>query len=178
VPLGCDAPAAATCLLGVDVSQKVRHDCGVDEGANIGGSEPWPWRWSLRWKRELPDAAAAYAKTGSGKALARESDRLDTAARHRGVTPLTSQLSESHAALAAQLRAEGFDPAKMRLPPEQWFVAADGLRTVRALAEHVAANLNAFKQPNPILRDLKAAEALLVAAEAAGVRFHFTKTSL
>jgi hypothetical protein len=129
-------------------------------------------------EKELPDAAAAYAKAGSGKALARESDRLDTAARHRGVTPLTSLLSESPAALAAQLRAEGFDPAKMRLPPEQWFVAADGLRTVRALAEHVAANLNAFKQPNPILRDLKAAEALLVAAEAAGVRFHFTKTSL
>jgi hypothetical protein len=129
-------------------------------------------------EKELPDATAAYAKAGTGKALARESDRLDTAARHRGVTPLTSLLSESHAALAAQLQAEGFDPAKMRLPPEQWFAAAQGLKTVRALAEHVEANLNAFKQPNPILRDLKAAEALLVAAEAAGVRFHFTKTSL
>src|SRR5438270_10543284 len=69
-------------------------------------------------EKELPGAAAAYAKAGSGKALARESDRLDTAARHRGVAPPTSLLSESQAALAAQLRAEGFDPAKTRLPPE------------------------------------------------------------
>jgi hypothetical protein len=131
-------------------------------------------------ERELADgaAAAAYAKSGSGKALARESDRIDSAARRKGVTPPTSLLSESTAALAAQLREQGFDPAKMRLPPEQWFAAADGLKTVRALAEHVGANLNDFKQPNPILRDLKAAEALLAAAEAAGVRFHFTKTNL
>ena len=34
-------------------------------------------------------------------------------------------------ALAAQLQAEGFDPAKMRLPLEQWYPAADGLKTVR-----------------------------------------------
>jgi hypothetical protein len=65
----------------------------------------------------------------------------------------------------------------MRLPPEQWFSAAEGLKTVRALAEYVTAKLNDFKQPNPILRDLKAAETLLAAAEAAGVRFHFTKTT-
>jgi hypothetical protein len=66
----------------------------------------------------------------------------------------------------------------MRLPPEQWYSATDGLKTVRALAEHVTANMNDFKQPNPILRDLKAAESLLSAAEAAGVRFHFTKRTL
>ena len=129
-------------------------------------------------EKDLPEAVAAYAKTGSGKALARESDRLDTAARARHVTPLTSLLSESQAALAAQLKEEGFDPAKMRLPPEQWYSAADGLKTVRALAEHVTANMNNFKQPNPILRDLKAAEALLAQADAAGVRFHFTKISV
>ena len=81
-------------------------------------------------------------------------------------------------ALAEQLKADGFDPTKMRLPSEQWFPAADGLKTVRALAEYVAARLNDFKQPNPILRDLKASETLLVAADAAGVGFHFTKTNL
>lgn len=128
-------------------------------------------------EKPLPEALAAYARGGTGKALAREADRLDTAARGRHVTPITSLLSESQAALAEQLRSEGFDPAKMRLPPEQWYSAADGLKTVRALAEHVTANLNDFKQPNPILRDLKAAESLLAEADAAGVRFHFTKTS-
>ena len=129
-------------------------------------------------ERELPGAAAAYAKAKPGKALARESDRLDSAARRRGVTALTSLLSEDPAALAEQLRADGFDPAKMRLPPEQWFPPAEGLKTVRALAGHVEANLNDFKQPNPILRDLKAVEALLAAAEVAGVRFHLTKTTI
>lgn len=129
-------------------------------------------------ERPVPDAAAAYAKGRTGKALARESDRLEAAARRRAVTGLAGFLSENPADLAAQLVADGFDPAKMRLPPELWFAAAEGLKTVRALAEHVGANLNDYKQPNPILRDLKAAEALLAAAEAAGVRFHLTRTVL
>jgi hypothetical protein len=127
---------------------------------------------------ELADASAAYAKAKAGKALARETDRLDLAARTRKVPQITSLLSESQAALIAQMKESGLDPAKMRIPPEQWYPAADGLTTVRALAEHVTARMNDFKQPNPILRDLKAAEALLAAAEAAGVRFHFTKTEM
>ena len=127
-------------------------------------------------EKELSAAIAGYAKAGSGKALARESDRLDYVARRRGVSPLTSLLSESQAVLAAQLREEGFDPSKMRLAPELWFPAADGLKTVRTLAEYVTANMNDFKQPNPILRDLKAVEALLITADAANIRFHFSKT--
>jgi hypothetical protein len=128
-------------------------------------------------EKDLP-ATAAYVKAGTGKALAREADRLDSAARRRDVATPTSLLSESQAALMAQMQANGLDPSKMRLPPEMWYSAADGLKTVRALAEYVAARLNDFKQPNPILRDLKAAETLLVAADAAGVKFHFTKTEL
>ena len=128
-------------------------------------------------EKELPESAA-YAKSGTGKALARESDRIDTAARRRSVAQMTAFLSESQAALIAQLKEDGFDPAKMRLPPEQWFDAAEGLKTLQALIEHVGANLNDFKQPNPIIRDLKAAEALLTAAAAAGVKFHFTKTNV
>jgi hypothetical protein len=128
-------------------------------------------------EKELPELAA-YSKAGSGKALARESDRLDSATRRYSVSAITALLSESQAALIAQMREEGFDPSKMRLPPEQWYPAADGLKTVRALSGHVTNNMNDFKQPNPILRDLKAAETLLTAAEVAGVRFHFTKTDI
>jgi hypothetical protein len=129
-------------------------------------------------EKDLPAAQAAYAKAGTGKALARETDRLDTAARAKKVEPLTALLSESQAALAEQLKEQGFDPARMRLPAEIWFPAAEGLKTVRGLIEHVTAKLNDFKQPNPILRDLKAAEALLAEAERAGMRFHFTKTNV
>lgn len=125
-------------------------------------------------EKELPELAA-YAKGKTGKALARESDRLDVAARSKMVSSLVALTSESQAALRKQMEESGMDPSKMRLPPEMWYSAAEGLKTVRALAEYVTARLNDFKQPNPILRDLKAAETLLVAAEAAGVRFHFTK---
>ena len=129
-------------------------------------------------EREIPEASEAYRKSSSGKALAREVSRLDLAARTKKVTAIESFLSENPEKLREQLRADGFDPEKMRLPPEQWFPAADGLATVRALTEQVSAKLNDFKQPNPILRDLKAAEALLTAAQTAGVRFHFTKADV
>ena len=129
-------------------------------------------------EKEVPGASAAYAKSGTGKALARELERVDFAARKCKVTQPSSLLSENPAALIEEMKAQGFDPAKMRVPPEQWFDAAEGLKTVRGLVAQVTANLNDFKQPNPILRDLKAAEALLAAAAAAGVRFHFTKGEL
>ena len=128
-------------------------------------------------EKEIP-ALAAYTKAGTGKALARESDRLDFTARRCKVDALTSMLSENPAVLAAQMEADGFDPSKMRLPAERWLNAVDGLTSIRAIHTFVAANLNDFKQPNPILRDLKAAETLLAAAEAAGVKFHFTKTNI
>ena len=127
-------------------------------------------------EKPLPELDA-YKKAANGKALARESDRLDFAARSAGIPAITSMLSESTAALAEQMRAEGFDPTKMRLPPEQWFAAGEGLKTVRGLIEYVSAKLNDFKQPNPILKELRAAETLLAAAEKAGVRFHFTKAN-
>ena len=129
-------------------------------------------------EKDVPDADAAYAKSKTGKALARELERVDFAARKCKVTQPSSLLSENPAALIAQMKEDGFDPSKMRVPPEQWFPAAEGLAVVRGLIGHVGANLNDFKQPNPILRDLKAAEALLAAADAAGVRFHFTKGEL
>ena len=129
-------------------------------------------------EKELADFRAVYAKSASGKALARELDRLDLAARSCHVTPITGLLSESHAALAKQMEAEGFDVSKMRLPAEQWFAATEGLKTIRGLLARVEANLNDFKFPNPILRDLRTAEALMIAAEANGVRFHFTKADV
>jgi hypothetical protein len=152
--------------------------------ANAAPAEPELWARTLIMayrivvtiEKDLPELAA-YAKAGTGKALARESDRIDSAARRRSVASLTSLLSENPDALIAQLRAEGFDPAKMRVPPEEWHPAGEGLKTVRALAEHVTGNMNDFKQPNSVLRDLKAAEMLLIQAEAAGVRFHLTKMS-
>jgi hypothetical protein len=129
-------------------------------------------------EKELAGAQAAYAKADSGKSLAREIDKIDFASRVKGVAAITSLLSENTDKLTEQMRADGFDPSKMRLPAEKWYPAVDGLKVVRALIEYVSAELNKFKQPNPILKSLRAAEALLAAAETAGVRFHFTKTEV
>jgi hypothetical protein len=120
------------------------------------------------------DGSDALLKPATGKALARESARIESAARRKGVTGISGFLSEDQSRLVEQMKADGFDPSKMRIPPERWFTAGDGLVTVRALAAYVTANLNDFKQPNPILRDLKAADAVLAKAESNGVRFHFT----
>ena len=128
-------------------------------------------------EKDVP-ALADYVNAKSGKALARELEKIDFAARCCKVTQPSEMISESQAALAEQMRESGMDPAKMRLPPENWHWAADGLKVTRALIEYVSGHLNDFKQPNPILRDLRAVEALLVAAEGAGVRFHFTKANL
>jgi hypothetical protein len=126
-------------------------------------------------EKPLPEAEAVFAKASSGKAIGREVEKLDFAARCLKIPGITSLISESQAALIEQLKEQGFDPAKMRIPPEQWHGATDGLKIIRAIAEYVHSKLNDFKQPNPILRDLKAAEGLLTAAEAAGIKFHFTK---
>ena len=125
-------------------------------------------------ERELPQPPAPV-KGASGKALAREEQKLDYAARCKNVPAITSLLSESPAKLIEQLKADGFDPSKMRIPTEQWYAPADGLRTVRALIEYVTEKLNDFKQPNPILRDLKWMESSLAAAASSGVRFHFSR---
>jgi hypothetical protein len=128
--------------------------------------------------QDIPQESEVYARSKTGKALARELERIDFAARKCKVAQPSTMLSESSAALIEQLTADGFDPAKMRIPPENFFPASEGLAVVRALIDHVTGNLNDFKQPNPILRDLRAAEALLAAAERAGVKFHFTKGEL
>ena len=131
----------------------------------------------LTLQHDVP-AAPLPPKNATGKSLAKEADKLDFLARTVGMPQPSSMLSEPQAALVAQLVADGFDPAKMRLPPERFYPPADGLRTVSALIAHVAAKPNDVKQPVAILRDLRSVEATLRAADAAGVAFHFTKADV
>src|SRR5438045_9746627 len=82
---------------------------------------------------------AAYRKSGTGKALARELQRVDFAARKVKVTQPSSLLSEHPAALIEEMKAQGFDPAQTGVQPEQWFPAAEGLAVLGALMRHVTA---------------------------------------
>ena len=127
--------------------------------------------------RDVP-AAPPPPKNATGKSLAREAEKLDFLARVAKVPQPSSMLSICRDALVAQLVADGFDPARMRVPPEVFHPAADGLRTVSALIAHLSAKPNDAKQPGAILRDLKAIEATLSAADAAGAGFHFTQVEV
>jgi len=62
----------------------------------------------------------------------------------------SSNSSARKAGRKARMKSE---PLQNAPAPERWLAAADGLNTVRALADYVTARLNDFKQPNPILRD-------------------------
>ena len=128
-------------------------------------------------EKDLPELAA-YTKAKPGKSLARESQKLDFLAKRKNVEPITGMLSEDPAKLIQQMRDEGLDPAKLRVPPEQWFPAAMGLATMQALHEWVLTMPNDVKFPGALRKEFKLAEALLSAAVAAGVRFHFTSVSV
>jgi hypothetical protein len=131
----------------------------------------------LTLQRDVPDAPPT-PKAATGKAMARELEKLDFLARSNKVPQPSTLLSEPQAALIAQLTADGFDVSKMRLPPERWLPASEGLQLLAALIAHLEAKPNDAKQPSAVLRDLRAAEATLKAADAAGVAFHFTKADV
>ena len=79
-------------------------------------------------EKELPAAAAAVRK-GAERQGARPRGRPDRLRRPPQERRAADRrcCRESQAALIEQLKADGFDPSKMRLPPEQWFPAAEGL---------------------------------------------------
>ena len=136
-----------------------------------------PLAFVITLEKELPELAA-YTKAKPGKSLARESQKLDFLAQRKNVEPLTSMLSEDPAKLIQQMKDEGLDPTRMRVPPEQWFPAALGLATIKALHEWVLTSPNDVKFPQALRKEFKLAEALLAAAASAGVRFHFTSTGV
>jgi hypothetical protein len=103
--------------------------------------------------------------TVDGKALSRASDFLERLALGAGVTPLSEFIS---------VESDDYgilEEAGMELPQTQWFSAADGLRTVRALVDAVR---QAREGDGALLADLLALENVLVQADEMHVRWHLT----
>jgi hypothetical protein len=73
----------------------------------------------------------------AGKFLACHLDWLDEAAKKLVVRPLTELISMNPKEMAAFLEGEGRDTSDLSLPPEQWFDAEEGLRTIEALLRYV-----------------------------------------
>lgn len=107
-----------------------------------------------------------------GKALAHVRDGvIERLCRESKVRPLEDFQSENPEDAAAFFEDAGIDLPPDGFPPEQWFAAADGLETVRALLARVS-ELAAKGKSAAVADDLRNYEEVLVGLERAGVRWH------
>jgi hypothetical protein len=111
-----------------------------------------------------------------GKALIHRQRDLDELARRLGVEPLSHFVSANPEALARYLAQQGLDATAYSVPEEEWFAAADGLKTVCRLRAELRSRPDAVLDSQRILRDLEAIERILQAAAAADVAFHLAST--
>ena len=99
-------------------------------------------------------------------------EALNNLCRTLGVAPLSSYFSQDTAALSGHLRYEGY--AQPNLPALSWFNAATGLKTVRALAEHLEANPGTMDEQEEAIRELREYEFVLARFEKEGIRWYMS----
>lgn len=96
----------------------------------------------------------------NGKAIGHASEEtLNAICNSLGVKPLHDFISQDSNELAEFFEDE--ELAEMPQLEQQWFQASDGLATVNALLEHLAANPGAIANATAILEDLKEYQAVL-----------------
>ncbi len=75
----------------------------------------------------------------NGRSLARHEDALEKLALQLGVRPLIEFFSADENSMSLLIEEGAGNPEIIRrLPPPQWYSAADGLATVRALLDALA----------------------------------------
>src|SRR5262245_30181977 len=112
------------------------------------------------------------ANADSGKALLYYQRQIDELAERLELVPLSRFFSRSPHDIAAYLRTQGVEPNLDDLPEEEWYDAADGLRTARGLLEALADAPKSVPQPEKIIADLQEIERILIVAERETTRFH------
>jgi hypothetical protein len=113
----------------------------------------------------------------NGKALSASEKRLDALAKKLRVSPLMDffSINPGDALDFIEEEAEATGEAVGELPlmaAEQWFEAAEGLRTVRALRAHLSANPTALRNTNAVMSDLDEFATVLDKASSQKVRWH------
>lgn len=101
-----------------------------------------------------------------GKMLSKAEERLAEVATRLGVRPLMEFFSMNPEEAGSFLEGEGLDDVEV--PPEQWFPAEEGLRTVQALLAEVGAS----PELQNAKEDLLGLERVLKVAQKNGVRWH------
>jgi hypothetical protein len=110
----------------------------------------------------------------NGRALARHDDALEQVALRLGVKPLIEFFSADENSMSLLIEEGAGNPDLMRrLPPPQWYAAADGLTTVRALIAALEDDPQQLgTEGSQVLAELEEYGRVLERAMRAGHRWH------
>jgi hypothetical protein len=110
----------------------------------------------------------------NGQALARNEDALERLALRLNVRPLLEFFSADENSMALLLEQGAGNPDWARhLPEPQWYSAQDGLRTVSALLEFLAADSAALgSETHPVVSELGDYQRALAKTAQRGLRWH------
>jgi len=110
----------------------------------------------------------------NGRALARHEDALERLALRLGVRPLIEFFSADENSMALLIEEGAGNPDLMRrLPPPQWYPAADGLATVRALVATLENDPHQLGTEGPqVLAELHEYARVLEHTSTANLRWH------
>lgn len=110
----------------------------------------------------------------NGRALARHEDALERVALRIGARPLIEFFSADENSLALLIEEGAGDKDLMRkLPPPQWYGAADGLATVRGLVEQLEHDPQQLGSEGPaVLEELREYQEVLAKTVIKGLRWH------
>jgi hypothetical protein len=110
----------------------------------------------------------------NGHALARNEDALERLAERLHARPLLGFFSADENSIALLMEQGAGSPTWTRhLPQPQWFDASDGLLTVRALMDFLAASPAALgSETQPVLIELREYERVLRKTAEHGLRWH------
>jgi len=110
----------------------------------------------------------------NGQGLARNEDALESLAGRLRVSPLLEFFSADENSMALLLEQGAGNPEWARhLPQPQWFSAAEGLVTIRALIHFLAEAPAALgSETQPVLLELREYERVLTKTAQHGLRWH------
>ena len=110
----------------------------------------------------------------NGHALARNEDALERLARRLNVNPLLDFFSADENSMALLLEQGAGNPEwAQHLPQPQWFAAAQGLATVRALLDFFQSSPTALgSETAAVISELSEYESVLRKADQRALRWH------
>lgn len=120
--------------------------------------------------------ALAHCRPSESKARGgRQTENyLEVLARAAGVRPLMEFISESPEDVQELLDEEDEDLPVIEVPPERWFLASEGLATVRGLLSQLSADPDGTAESEHVIADLRQFETILARLDAEGVRWHLS----